>query len=237
MANETIGGLQQNIDKFFHFFAEEQKQIEEVPKKNYRKILLFSLLDALAKCAFPKERSNGKRFIGLIDFFTNWKDRDRLSLIQLKYLLDKTSPYAHLDLKREISIRISKFPQYLILEGPTYDPLITDPNIPVQDNTVKKMLEKCRYAPLIWQNRNLALHEFRNVDNKNRSLDTAIPFFHEFCRLRKDGPGYERIWLFHFPWKLISVLVSKCSANLKVHYEKESLNPYDSFDFGASWFS
>ncbi|MBU6392374.1 MAG: hypothetical protein KGQ83_09070, partial [Planctomycetes bacterium] len=48
--------------------------------------LLLSLLDTLSSWAFPNEKDNRKRFIKLIDEYSDWKLKDRVSLVQLQYL-------------------------------------------------------------------------------------------------------------------------------------------------------
>ncbi len=237
MERENKEKIQQEIETFFNFFIEERDKIHSLSSEQYRRILLLSLLDTLAKCAFPKEKGNRKRFTSLIDSYSHWQDKDRVSLIQLKYLLDKSDCEEHLELKKEVNDRISKWPYGRFLRPAECDPLVTD-LLKFQSAKNKEMLEKTRYAALLWTIRNIAVHEFRDAGHgMPLSNDNSTPYYHGFDRLRRDGIGYEDgTWELYFPWQVISGLVSTCLENLKAHCEEQSINPYDSFDFGPSWF-
>ena len=229
--------LPQDINTFFNFFAKEKQLIEALPSQQHRRILLLSILDTLGKCAFPNERSNRKRFLGLIDSFSKWPDKDRISLIQLKYLLDKSLPQEHLDLKKEVNDRISKWPYGIILRPAECDPLATD-LLKFQNTKNKEMIKKTRYAALLWTIRNFAVHEFRDAGHGIPLSDNnSTPYYHGFDRLQRDGIGYEdETWELYFPWQFISDLVFICLDNLKNYCKDKFINPYDAFNFGPSWF-
>ena len=79
-----------DIDQFFGQVENLKRQIDGLSQEHFCRILLFSLLDALSKCAFPEEKrfgANKRRFVQLIDRYSDWKHKDRVSLPQLKKLI------------------------------------------------------------------------------------------------------------------------------------------------------
>ncbi|MBI4504057.1 MAG: hypothetical protein HY691_00860 [Chloroflexi bacterium] len=73
------------IDDFFEQIEEAKRYIDNLHDP-FRALQLMVLLDVLAKCAFPKERNNKQRFIGLIDHHSDWEYKDCVSIIQLSHL-------------------------------------------------------------------------------------------------------------------------------------------------------
>lgn len=81
--------------------------------------------------------------------------------------------------------------------------------------------------------RNFTVHEFR-TPGKGWALsnDNLIPYYHG-C-LDMESRSYS--WELYIPPDVISKLVLSCSENLKRDFKQKERNPYDSFNFGSSWF-
>lgn len=115
--------VQQDINSFFGWLTDRREKIDNLPE-HFCRILLLSLLDTLSRCAFPQESSNRKRFVCLIDCYSEWEHKDYVSLPQLRYLLHKTNECQ--DLKVEVESRISKWFKGRILRPSEADPLVEE---------------------------------------------------------------------------------------------------------------
>jgi len=222
---------QANIDDFFRWITDQAKEIDKLPK-HFRRILLLSLLDTLSKCAFPKERLNRKRFVKLIDCYSDWEYKDYVSLPQLRYLLFKVEKCQ--DLKKEVESRISKWPHGRILRLHEADPRLEDIDR-LKYGKCEKLIAKARYAPLLWKMRNSAVHEFRRPGKGWAfSNDNSTPYYHGCL----DEKGAFESWELCIPCEVISKIVLQCSNRLKSEFEQKGLDPYNDehFKFGSSWY-
>ncbi|MBK8908368.1 MAG: hypothetical protein IPM60_10815 [Rhodospirillales bacterium] len=67
--------------------------------RRYRKILFFSILEALAKARYPKERSASDAFSRFVVQHCDWSEGERISLPHLVAALERTSCCAFDDLR------------------------------------------------------------------------------------------------------------------------------------------
>ena len=234
--------VQQDINSFFGWVTDQREKIDNYDLPHHRRILLLSLLDTLARCAFPKH-SNKKRFVCLIDCYSGWEHKDYVSLPQLRYLLHKTNECQ--DLKAEVESRIRKWPKHRILRPDEADPLMGELDQFRQGKCGQSNIEKARYASLLWKMRNFAVHEFRTPgQGMPLSNDNSTPYYHG-CSVMgfqpDSGKPYilpeSHSWELYIPPEVVSSLVLSCSDNLKRDFKQKGRNPYDSFNFGSSWFS
>jgi len=77
--------LKSNIDQYCSYFTDKLDEVCAIENILFKKILLVTMLDTLARAP----ASTKKRFIGFIDKFTDWQDKDRISLPQLSFLLER----------------------------------------------------------------------------------------------------------------------------------------------------
>ena len=221
-----------NMDEFFQWVATRRKEIDQLPE-HFRRILLLSLLDTLSKCAFPKERTNRKRFVDLIDHQSCWKYKDYVSLPQLRYLLLEAEGCE--DLKREVESRVSKWPHGRILRPDEADPHLNELDR-FRCGIWQEQIERARYPSLLWRMRNLAVHEFRNPGKGWAiSNDNSTPYYHGY--LEQAQSGSFKTWELYMSCEVVSRIVQKCSENLKAQFEQKGFDPYESFTFGSSWYA
>lgn len=221
--------VQENIKDFFQWVADQQKEINKLPE-HFRRILLSSLLDTLSKCAFPKEKPNWKRFVHLIDYYSEWEHKDYVSLPQLRYLLLKVQSCQNL--KREVEERINKWPYGKVLRPDEADPHLNELHR-FRCGIWQEQIERARYPSLLWQMRNFAVHEFRSPGRGWAfSDDNTTPYYHGLL----DEKGSFQSWELVIPCEVTSGIVQKCSENLKAEFEQKGLDPYNSFNFGSSWY-
>lgn len=76
-----------SIDKFILFFRNEIECIKLYNSELHQKILYVALLDTLARVVYSPHNPS-ERFKKFIRNFSEWKDMDRVSVIQLKHRLD-----------------------------------------------------------------------------------------------------------------------------------------------------
>jgi hypothetical protein len=223
--------VQQDIDLFFEWIQEQKKEIDKLPER-FRRILLLSLLDLLSRCAFPKEKNNRKRFVDLIDCNSEWKHKDHISLPQLRYRLLNTKAEECQELINEVERRMNLWPYGRILRPEEADPLLSDLDR-FKQGECEKLIELTRYASLLWTMRNFVVHEFRTPGQGwEISKDNSTPYYHG--QLNEES---KHSWELYIPSEVISKIVLSCSDNLKKEFKQNLINPYDSFDFGSSWFS
>lgn len=224
---------QQDIESFFKWVTDQIGEIDKLPN-HFRRILLVSLLDTLARCAYPAEKNNRNRFVNLIDSYSDWIDKDRVSLPQLRYVLSgEPEAIECRELLREVESRLSRWSYGKILRPEEADPLSKDLDR-FKQGKCEKLIERVRYTSLLWTMRNFAVHEFRDPGQGwSISDDNTSPYYHGHL----NGPSNQHSWELYIPCEVISMLVLSCSEGLKRYFERERLNPYDRFNFGSSWFS
>lgn len=234
--------FQENIEHFFKWVGNRRAEIDTYPDDyNYRTILLLALLDTLSKCAFPKEKQNKIRFVKLIDEFSNWEDRNLVSLPQLQYLLDDSLEYAHCKkLEREVKAKISKWKSGAVLAARERDPLADELKaIDNWNDECLRLIEKARYASLLWILRNSAVHTFSNPgrDAFNRAQHWREPaaFYMRFCPEPAQQPQHY-IWRLIIPVEVLSKIVLDTSEHLKKHFAENKTDPFASFNFEPSWY-
>jgi hypothetical protein len=183
----------EEINAFFVRVSDTQTEIKAITDPTFKRILLLSLLDALARCAYPNMKINRDRFVCLIDSFTQWSDKDRYSLQQLKFCLDdlpNSSKYPSFDdLMEEVNIRLQKWPevnQFLF-------PKDVDPNPQELERFfsggIEQKLEKVRYPSLVWVIRNYAVHELSHPGaGVDFHLHRPDPYYYHLTQI-ESGQG------------------------------------------------
>ncbi|MCL4517452.1 MAG: hypothetical protein M1379_18045 [Firmicutes bacterium] len=228
--------LQDDINMFFNWAEEQRQRINQLEDRRFRKILLISLLEMLASSAFPN-KSVRERFISLIDGYSGWQDKDRISIPQLRIILLNPSQgvdeQEHQALFQAVSKEIDVWPFGRILRSDEVDPFWqTWPHfakyIGCQD-----LIKKARYANLLWRFRNFIVHEGRSPGNSFEiSSDNSTPYY-----LATDDLNGNTMWELTMPAEFISNIVKACASNLKKDYfEALKIDPYNSFTSKSNWF-
>jgi len=217
----------QDIESFFSFVEEERQRIEVLEHDHHQQMLFLALLDTLSKCAFP-EMGNGEgghRFVRLIDEYSGWAAKDRVSLPELKLVLEREQGMADGSLYADVTRRLSTWipPQ---ITRPDADPFSWELQADSRDE--QESVRKCMYKELIYTLRNYCLHEFRTPGNAMPlSNDDSTPYYHWLS-------GGDR-WELYISVRVISNLVRGCCVRLRAALEEAGRSPYDSYDFGPGW--
>lgn len=217
-------------DIFFDWIEAQRQDIMQLPQK-FRATLLVSLLDTIAKCACPTQ-SNRERFVNLIDTYSGWSEKDRVSLPQLQYLLSREKQPC-LQLQKEVSNKISSWPKGAILNSDKADP---PSSVLDQCNHVrcKELIEKARYAQLLWILRNYAVHEFRTPGRSTPIFgDNSKPYYHGLL----DIETRRHSWELYMPPTVISELVQNCAVQVKQFLTQNNQHVYDIFNMSSRWYT
>jgi len=148
----------------------------------------------------------------------------------LRYLLSKVQGCQ--DLKREVDGRINRWSHGAILRSDEADPHLNELDR-LRCGIWQDQIERAKYPSLLWQMRNLAVHEFRS-QGKGWAIsnDNSTPYYHGCMNHQGDFDS----WELYIPCEVISDIVQKCSEKMKTEFEQQNRNPYDSFKFGSSWY-
>lgn len=228
------------IANFFSFIDKKKQQIDnDIAKGHNPSILLLCLLDTLSLYAFSTETDSRKRFIRLIDTYSDWVDKNRISLIQLQCLLDRIRiPSAKYDeLCKEVGARISKWENGRINRSSEVDPLLDEFN-KYRDGLTDRLISAARYPSLLWVMRNRLVHSFvMPGDGVDISDDKSTPYYiggyHSIEALKKKDLS----WGLVISPEVISSLMKSCADNLRAHFEKHSINPDERLPLTECWFS
>jgi hypothetical protein len=220
-----------DIELYIGHFRGQLSSVREVDNILYRKILFVSMLDCLARSAFPG-KNNRDRFVSFVDRFSQWQDKDRVSCPQLKMILEREN-FVGGELHDIVSKRLSSWPDGRIIE-PTHDYLIRDLT-PFSEKEEKVLLKKTKYTELLFTYRNHLVHEFREPGRGGGfSSESKTPYYVGFLSADPEG---EDTWELDFPVPFIDDLCQKGLAGLEAHLTQEGINPYDSYQFGTLWAS
>ncbi|MFH1231356.1 MAG: hypothetical protein V1709_07670 [Planctomycetota bacterium] len=223
-----------NITRFFSDVDQKIQQLDNEIKNGHEPfILLLSLIDTLSFYAFPKETDNRKRFIKLIDNYSNWGDKDRISLIQLQCLFKKIiipSSKKHDELSKEVETRISKWTNWEIYCSSEVDPLLSDFN-QYKDGLTDHLINAARYSSLLWVMRNWLVHTLSKPPGCGPNIinDKSTPYY--------IGTIGTKSWTLVIPPQVILSIIKECSKNLQKYFEEKSINPYKQVIFTECWFS
>jgi len=215
-------------DTVFRWAAEKRQEIDnKTMSQDSQWLLYLCLLDTLSSWAFPNETDNRKRFIKLITDHSDWEHKDRVSLIQLKYLIERVKIQGHSDhenLSKEVFERISKWEDGKIHRSADVDPLLNEFNS-YRNGPIVHLIQAACYPSLLWAMRNWSVHSFRQ-HGFNISDDQTSPYYlggHNIDGINK------KYWDLVIPPLSISSLVDNCITKLQNHFKEHSIDPNKQF--------
>lgn len=218
--------VNESIERFFRWIENRRNEIDKFSDDyNYRTILLVSLIDTLSKCAFPElKNKNRERFVKLIDTYYDWDDKNRVSLPELSSLLKNCPEKTKCrELEKEVEVRLSNWEYGVVHPARNVDPL-ADELKAIHVCCNNEIIEKARYASILWKLRNFVMHEHRNPYKDGFGIAKDCEYMGSLST--KSGIF---VWELKIPVEVISEIAKKCSENLKTYFNKEQKNPYNSF--------
>ncbi|MDE0405378.1 MAG: hypothetical protein OXI53_08705 [Nitrospira sp.] len=227
--------VREDIDQYIAFFRDKTAEIgrlEVLPI--YRKILYLVEIDTLSRAAFPSEKSHNhkKRVIQFLNECSNWRDKNRVSAVLLKYSLEKNGKCsgALFDL---IKKRIDSWGCGTIIYSDQDLTFEEVQNCATPD--VLKFVEENRYVKLFYRYRNFLIHEFREPPEFGMDLgtDSTKPYY---LGMVAHQSAEESSWKPVFPVKFLEVLCRNSINGLKRYLIENNQNPYESYpeEFGTT---
>jgi hypothetical protein len=149
--------------------------------------------------------------------------------------LKRSTEDEYLELRNEVERRMQKWPPKGFGRIPwseQYDPLSKDLDS-FKKGKCTNLIEKARYAVLLWQMRNFGVHELRIIGQVlPDSEDYDEPYYSAFLNLET----HRRPWDLNIPTKVISKLIQSCSEHLRIHFADNKISLFASFSDGLSWY-
>lgn len=214
------------------------KDIEDGPYlTNFRKILLFSLLELLAKAAYPNENTNRKKFVRFISQFCGWEDANRISIPKLLVHLERHNSLEIPDLKEFAKNKINTWPAARPIKF-FVEPTIEDINNVVPLEALDEFeLEKLTHARLFWDLRNMLVHELRSFESKMDLFELEVPHYVPMKEVHRDNDTVNLYlgavkWKLHYPEAFYYCLIDKGIKNLNSYFFNEIQgDPFEGFAF------
>ncbi|MGH1280682.1 hypothetical protein [Bacillus basilensis] len=239
--------LQENIETYLYAVNEIRNSINVIQGEkyieNYKKTLLFSVIDLLAKGAYGNSFGNRRTdmFEKFILEFCEWENTERISLQQLVHLLDKTEEATFSGLKNFAKTELHKYPDCQPVPfsyDPTYEQLRGQ--MPRGVTTILKVeIKSLNHVSLLWKLRNSLVHEARAKGVTQLFEDEIEPHYIHYSVLGKDSETgliiTTKRWEMYQPVGFINKMIDKALNNVKVYLETHRINPLDNHDFDPLW--
>ncbi len=218
------------IEKFMGYFTDQLRRIGGLESDHYRKTLFVTLIDTLSRAAVPHLKDkNRERFLGFVDGWGDWPDRERVSLPQLMGNLASERELADGRLGAEVRRRLGVWRDgrtYYAADDPAKEELLEF----VADDRERRLIDQHTHLSLLWVYRNMLVHEFREPGYDMGVLDDdAVPYY-----MMQREEGLSR-WELAYPTSFFAALAERTLLNLKKHLQANDLDPYAFYEFGSTW--
>jgi hypothetical protein len=222
--------VRDDIDQYIAYFDAQNQEIATVARPVFKKVLYLVEIDTLSRAAFPRVSRNRQRVVQFIDTCSNWNDTDKVSAVQLKFVLEKNGILSG-QLYDSINRRINSWAYGQIIRP--NDDLTLGEAQRLSTPSESKYVNDARYAELLYTYRNHLLHEFREPGH-GMDLGADLPSAPYYLGMDQLSTG-QGSWELVFPVQLLRALCEGCINGLKAHLSANNLNPYDAYKFGTMW--
>jgi len=219
------------IRQYSNYFRSEIDKIERIDNRLYSKILIVTLIDALARARFPDMRRNHDRFVKMIDTCAQWKEANRVSLYQLGIKLSVDSSTCGNSLEQEVSRRLSGWNLDVLPNIEEMDPWEIDLKPLLNSSVEGQLLNECRHLELFYTYRNHLVHEFREPGGALEFSDNPDPHYHSLTHL----DGSDDTWELVYPAEFFLKTAKNCVTYLEIYLRDNYINPYSLYTFGTFW--
>lgn len=230
--------MQSNIDSFFIAVEQQISKAETLEDDLHRRIILCTIIEALAKYAFPEIRGNGRRFKDFIDKYSMCRLTEKVSLGLLKLKVvscinnedASAEQLVNIDeadiLLRDIECKLSNF--IYLRKACEIEPSISElPNC--SDKRLRKLIKETNFSSQMWGMRNSIIHEFKPPDNSSCiSKKINCPYYHGFCGIETK--------VLYIPTEFIANIARCCAHSLKQSFISENIDPYERPHSDTGWY-
>lgn len=240
-----IQDYSEHIESFKVYLEDKLSSIDSVHSNNdnvlFKKLLYVSFLDSISSCVYPK-RQNRDRFITMLSRFSQWRDRDRISLPHLARFVQLSSDPLLEDARQYVNPIIEGWQhrnrKILISEDPLMDDKLKSINWKKNaDYGILLSLDDFKHSNLLYQLRNALVHQFQSTGNemKNSMIEIEEPFYqvvHTFDENHSFKPlRFELV----YPVNFLKNLVNTTLNNVIEYLKKGNINPFPHYYAGNYW--
>lgn len=231
--------LQDEIATYIGHFRTEHKKLFLLKERLHRKVLVVTIISALAEGRYPCISSDKAKFVKLIEAYSGWEDAASVSISQMEMQIEIRGDATAVGLSESFVNGLSRraadwhdrcnrgdIPRLGI------DPKPADilSQSPTQEEI--EITEGAKHSSLLYRYRCKLVHEFREPGHgfEFDERDTS-PYYHSMTNLDDDSETIELVyptqWFLNLPLPIL--------MGLKTYYIDTDTNPYDSYNFGSPW--
>lgn len=220
----------EDIDRFLSFSREQFNLIRNSQfsrrESHFKTILYYPEFEVLARTVYPKALGPRDKIVALIRDFSDWEDRNKVSLPHLIRLLEKKTFPGFDELRDWAVSRVSSWStwQVLLSNDMEYNEIesMWPSNIPAD-------IGKLTHANLFYNYRNYLMHEGRSPSGVSFPEDKKPHY-----QSRSDENGNHR-WMLRYPLKFYEEISENILKNIRKYYTEHHVNLYECFHFGPYW--
>lgn len=190
-----IHDYSEQIEQFMQYLQDKLSSIDAVDVNShnkvdrhnsllFKKILYVSFLDSLSSCVYPGRSNNRERFVSMLERFSQWEDRDRISLPHLARFVHLSSDPLLENARQYVTPIIKKWIQrsigdVLITEDPKFDDSLRNEISWKRDDKsgIKLSVDYFKHSNLLYQLRNALVHQFQSRGDEMGSFVPDGPFY------------------------------------------------------------
>jgi hypothetical protein len=228
--------LQDHIETYIGHFRTEAKRVRRLRSDLHCKMLIVTMLDALARGRYPTEKKNQARFVKLVEEHLAWPHADFISAAQLALKIDDRGGPTACDVTDEFVKRLRGGDWRRHRNSSDWgDSIGTDPTVDDLSPTTKEekaLVNESRHSQLFYHYRCTLVHEYRQPGHGMEwGRRHKAPYYHSMS----DSKGKRRWLELVYPTGWFLDLVPPVLKSLTTYYIDNGINPYDSYKFGSPW--
>jgi hypothetical protein len=227
--------LQDHIDTYIGHFRTEAKRVRRLRTDLYCKVLVATMLDALACGRYPNEKGNRVRFVKLVEEYLAWPHARLISASQLLMNIEKRGGPGACGVSDEFVKRLRGGDWRRNRNSSDIDGIGTDPTVDDLSPTTKEekaLVNEFRHSQRFYRYRCTLVHEHRKPGHGMEwGRRHKAPYYHSMS----DSKGKKRWLELVYPTGWFLDLVPPVLKSLETYYTDNAINPYDSYEFGSPW--
>lgn len=232
------------MEYFINYFEVQFNEADSLKAdlKDFKKILYFTIIDALSKSIFPSE-GNRERIIKFLENIVSWEEGQLFSLPHLyeyfKYLLEPQFS----EIKDFINKKYNHMKHGWVYTVPEIDISISElkkfdrpPIVVLFDKKYNGSLFQFQHLNLFYKYRNSLIHEMKplGIDNK-RVLRQDIPHYLSWIDNPSDKNSSGEYWHLSYPETFLRNICLKAINQTKEYLVKNGIDPFSETNKGYFW--
>ena len=226
------------INSFFSFFQKKIERIKKlsIPKEDIflKKQFYMAIIDTLGKKISLPKTSNRERFVRVVNDFSDWKEKDKVSLPHLcRFMKRITEPKfiklrTHIEEKNKLWVHGKTI--MLTMDSDFEELTKLWPKEFLKPNN-DISLEHFQHKHLFYKFRNCLIHEFREPGYGMDFGEESSPFYHSVSGLKSSIISWELVYPILFLEEMVESIIEK----LRKYFHEIDIDPRICFKFGSNW--